>query len=51
MQKRCQNCEEMICKTYYFKDELLTGYCRKFKVKTKGSDLCKIEKKQAAKQE
>ena len=51
MSKLCQNCQEMICKTYFFKTETLTGYCRKFKAKTKGRDTCKIEKKRAAKDE
>lgn len=51
MQKLCQNCQEMICKTYFFKTQTLAGYCRKFKVKTKGADLCKIGKKERQKDE
>ena len=51
MSKLCQNCQEMICKTYFFKTQTLAGYCRKFKAKTKGADVCKIEKKWAAKHE
>ena len=49
MSKLCQNCQEMICRTFYFKTETLTGYCRKFKAKTKGADVCKIEKKKGGK--
>ena len=51
MSKLCQNCQEMLCKTYYLKTETLTGYCRKLKAKTRGVNTCKIEKTQAAKDE
>ena len=51
MSKLCQNCQEMICRTYFFKTETITGYCKKLKAKTMGGDLCKIEKKERQKDE